>query len=70
MIFTLIGLVIASGICGMIGLAGLFHMLFNDIGGNGSKSSVLAGFAVMCAGFYAAYWLWAEFSPLRIMIAA
>jgi hypothetical protein len=67
-IFTLAGLALACLFFVVVGLAGLFHALFNDIGGNGSRTSALCGLAVCAAGFYGAGWVW-TFSPLTIVVA-
>lgn len=67
-VFTLIGIVIGVLFFGAIAAAGFFHALFNDIGGNGSRTSALCGIAVCGAGVYGIAWI-LGFSPLHIVVA-
>lgn len=43
-------------------------MLFNDMGGNGSALSKLAGLGVMLGAGAYLHWLWSSFNPIRLTI--
>jgi hypothetical protein len=49
-VFQTIGIVLVCTLLLMIALGGLFHALYNDIGGNGSWPSALMGVAVFVGG--------------------
>lgn len=69
MIFlTVIGLLVASVPGAWLLAGGFFHMLFNDMGGNGSALSKLAGLGVMLGAGAYLHWLWSSFNPIRLTI--
>lgn len=65
---TFLGLIALSVPCVLVALAGLFQMLFNNIGGNGTKWTALVGLLMLVAGAYALFSIWHNLSPLTITI--
>lgn len=66
--FTAVGLGLAIVFFVVVALAGIFQALFNDIGGNGSKWSSLAGVAIFLIGIFGVRWV-LTFSPFTIVVA-
>ena len=64
-----IGLLVPTLFLGWLAAMGFFGLLFNDIGGNGSRRSAIGWLALMAGSVYAICFLWAAYSPFTIAVA-
>ena len=67
MIFTLIGIGLASLAMLFLGVCGLAIAFFNNIGGNGSRRETLGGLLFAGVMFAGGLWVW-TYSPFTIVV--
>lgn len=66
--FTVVGLLCASIVCLYVVGLGLIQTFYNDIGGAGSAGQTWFGVAMVGAGLYGLYHLWANLSPFSVVV--
>lgn len=66
-VFTVVGLLVASGFLGWVALLGLICAVFNNIGGAGKTHEVVIGLAFFGACLWAIYELWSRYSPFTVV---